>query len=375
VTTQLKKLLIITNIIPHYNLRFYEQVADALRDEYIVNIVADQSLGGDVFIKNTGCESFEVLDLPLSKFYFFTLRKSLIATIKKINPDKVVVYANPRDISIWLVLIYLKLIRKWVAIYGMFHRVGGMNFLTRIAYRSFSILSNKLFTYSRRGAITLDTIGVSSEKIYVIGTAIDNQNEMDCVDSESLNKFISVNNLQERLVILQVVRLSSYKKPNFIIDAAKIMCSKNNRLLFVLIGGGELYNEIKEKVLDYGLQKNVLLLGACYDKKILSLWFTVAKISIVPTCIGLSAHHSLGFGVPVMTDDSISNQASEFDILAPGLNSLIYKEGSLVDFIEKLEMFLDNVAIQKFLSEGALNTIKYNANINRKVQSFIDGLA
>ncbi|GAB3289828.1 hypothetical protein GCM10027450_06040 [Pseudidiomarina andamanensis] len=367
--------MIVTNIIPHYNLSFYARLTSELKEKYNVIIIADQASDSDVFVKNEEEADINVVSLPFLKTGRFTYRKGLVGALRRLNPDKVVVYGNPRDMAVWLVLIYLKLTRKWCAAYGMFHRIGGMNRFSRVAYKAFGILSRKLFTYSRRGAITLDALGVDSNKIKVIGTAIDNNEEIQIFDKDTQAKFVADHQLEGKTVVLQVVRLSAYKKPGFIVDAAQEMILKNKRLLFVLIGGGELLEELKVKVARLELEQSIRILGPCYDKNQLSLWFSVAKISIVPTCIGLSAHHSLGFGVPVMTDDSIANQASEFDILQHGLNAVVYKEGSINDFILKLESFLDNEKMQESLSQGALNTIKYNSNLETKVRNFIDALS
>lgn len=367
--------MIITNIIPHYNSSFYARVTSELQHSYNVTVIADQDSDSSVFISKEDTSDINVVSLPFIQSERFTYRKNLIRTLRGLDADKVVIYANPRDISVWLTLVYLKLSRKWVATYGMFHRIGGMNRFSRTAYKLFDMLSERMFTYSRRGAVTLDALGVKASKIKVIGTAIDNKNEMRDVGRDTKIQFIESNKLEGRKLILQVVRLSSYKNPRLIIDAAKKMSSKDSSLLFVLIGGGELFETLKKEVRQLGLEQSVRLLGPCYDKEQLSLWFSVAKLSVVPTCIGLSAHHSLGFGVPVMTDDSVANQASEFDILQHGLNALIYKEGSIDDFILKLENFLNDEDMQSKLSQGAMSTIKYCANLENKVHNFIDALS
>ncbi len=370
-----QNLIIITNIIPHYNLSFYSRLTSEVKNEYNVTIIADQVSESEIFVKNEGEGKINVVNLPFLKGHRFIYRKGLISALRQLSPDKVVVYGNPRDMSVWLALIYLNLTSKWVAVYGMFHRVGGGNRLSRAAYKIFDILSCKLFTYSRRGAITLDALGVDTRKIRVIGTAINNDEEIQKLDERAQANFVKEHQLEGRVVVLQVVRLSSYKKPGLIVEAARKMYSSNKELLFVLIGGGELFEELKARVVSLGLEQSIRMLGPCYDKKQLSLWFSVAKISVVPTCIGLSAHHSLGFGVPVMTDDSIANQASEFDILQHGLNAIVYKEGLVDDFILKLENFLNNKEMQESLAQGALNTIKYNANLDTKIRNFIDAIS
>ncbi|MCF4009282.1 glycosyltransferase [Rheinheimera sp. UJ63] len=369
-----KKLVFVTNIIPHYNEFFFNSISMKLCNEYDVYVIADTDSDEDVFTLKKSNRKYELINIPFYSFYNFYYRTGLVNTIKQIKADKVVLYANPKDISIWFLLFYLKLSGIWAASYGMFHRIGGMNIFSRTAYKLFGFFSAKLFCYSRRGALTLESIGVDNSKINIIGTAIDNDSEIVEISQIEKDDFIRNNHLYKASVILQVVRLSSYKNPGFVIDVAQEMLKKNSNIVFVLIGGGELFDDLNSRVKFLGLESNIKLLGPCYDKKVLSLWFSVAKISVVPTCIGLSAHHSLGFGVPVMTDDSIVNQASEFDILQHGLNAIIYREGDLSDFVSKLEAYLDDVDHQLFMSEASVNTIRYNANIQSKVNNFINAL-
>lgn len=87
-------------------------------------------------------------------------------------------------------------------------------------------------------------------------------------------------------------------------------------------------------------------------------WFTLADIFVIPTCIGLSAHHACCYSLPIVTDDSLVNQASEFDILQDRLNCLLYKEGSLSSFVDKILELKNNKDLYDTISANALVTVK-----------------
>lgn len=95
-----------------------------------------------------------------------------------------------------------------------------------------------------------------------------------------------------------------------------------------------------------------------------------AAVFVVPTCIGLSAHHAMSYGVPVVTDDSLDSQASEFEIIADGLNSLTYHEGDVASLAEAIGKVTANSAFRSFLSANAIRTIQSKQNLARKAAIF-----
>ena len=79
----------------------------------------------------------------------------------------------------------------------------------------------------------------------------------------------------------------------------------------------------------------------------------------------------MSYGVPVVTDDSLDCQGSEYEILAEGLNSLVYKEGDPKDLARVLGRILNDQILQQSLSANALLTIKRTHNLDAKTHRFI----
>jgi glycosyltransferase involved in cell wall biosynthesis len=78
----------------------------------------------------------------------------------------------------------------------------------------------------------------------------------------------------------------------------------------------------------------------------------------------------MAYSLPIVTDDSLNNQASESDILTDGLNSLTYKEGSLDDFAEKILKIVSDDELRIILSKNAFRTVTEKHSLKSKVNNF-----
>ncbi|EJI85742.1 hypothetical protein AEST_14070 [Alishewanella aestuarii B11] len=370
------KVLVVTNLLPHYQIDFFNYLKSNYCDVDLI-VAADIETNDPLNFYNKKAINFEVVN---NKMYFIKgliFRRGVLELINKIKPDKLIIYANPRELSLSFLMLLLKLRGVEFYIHGMFHRIGGQKFYSSLYYRLSSFLAKKVFVYSRKGAEVLLALGVDYSKINVIGTAIDETvslTEAELINETQLNDFKVSNSLINRKIALQVVRLSSIKQPELIVEVAALLKSEFPEILFVLIGGGELYNDIRNKIDFLGLQDNVLMLGPIYDKQELSLWFKSASVFVIPTCIGLSAHHAMSYGLPVITDDNLLNQASEFDILSDGLNSIIYKSGSIKDFANAIVQVLHDEDYRLSLSLNALATVKVKHSLANKARNYYRAL-
>jgi glycosyltransferase involved in cell wall biosynthesis len=259
----------------------------------------------------------------------------------------------------------------------MFHRIGGQTFISRAYYRFVGKLATKCFVYSRKGAEVLLGLGVDYNKIHIIGMALNEKKSTEMLEKiteSKLGRFICDNNLIGKKIVLQVVRLSKIKKPDLVLDVAKKVALSHPDIVFILIGGGELYDEMCSKVFESGLQDSVRLLGPLYDEEKLSYWFKVADVFIMPTCIGLSAHHAFSYGLPIVTDDNLLEQASEFDILADGLNARLYRAGDIDSFKEAILSIIDNENLQKFMSKNAFYSVASINSLDSKCKRYLEAI-
>lgn len=303
--------------------------------------------------------------MRLKSFGHIIYRIGILKILLKERPNIFVVYANPRDISCFIALFFASLLGIKTAAYGMFHRIGKLKLFTRLAYRIFYSLSDLILVYSRKGATVLYAMGLDQKKVIIVGNAIDETKIKAYKKPEQLPTM----NLKAN-VVLQIVRLSKIKNPIILVEAAKFVVEDNPDVSFVIVGLGEEYNRFKAKITELGLKENFLMMGAIYDEKELSKLFALASVSVVPSCIGLSLHHSFAYSVPVITDDSVETQTSEFDIVLNGINALTYESGNAKDLANCLVKILSDNKFQKRLSKASRQTILNGNRIADKARRF-----
>jgi glycosyltransferase involved in cell wall biosynthesis len=370
------KILIVTNYLPNYSSSFISALSKKFFNSSIY-VIADVNNNLDInqFKRS---KHYRVLNYPIKFLGPFCYRFGIINKIIKINPDRVIFYGNPRDISVYLGLIFCKLKNIKTFTHGMFHRIGKIGVFTRFAYSFFFNLSTGCMTYSQKGAQVLYSLGFDLKKVFVIGNAIDEKKIFN-KKKKLLNKEKIFQKLKKKYpnlnkeFVLQVVRMSKIKNPLLIVEAANYLIKiKKKKISFVIVGKGELFKDFNTLVKRYSLEKNFVILGDVYDENILSNWFFLAKGFVVPSCIGLSLHHAFAYGVPVITDNSIMHQSSEAEILFNNINGLTYKSLNIKDLANKIDILIRDKKLRSYLSKNALRTIASSNKLEDKVKKYSD---
>jgi glycosyltransferase involved in cell wall biosynthesis len=367
------KIAVVQPLLPHYSIAFFNQVVDMHPDVELVLLADIETREALNQYRAQDCR-FTVHHLPSVRRKGLILRPGLLRLLRQVGADVTVFNANPREVSQLWAMVISRLHGVRFTAWGMFHRIGGPRLVSTVFYRVVGRLANRCLTYTRTGASNLISLGVSKDKIGIVGTAIDERvpfAERAARTPEELATFRREQELEGRHIVLQVVRLSRFKRPELLVQAAQILLRQRQDLLFVLIGNGEMRQELEDMVAASGLQHAFRFLGAVYDEAVLSRWYLCADVFVVPTCIGLSAHHAMSYGVPVITDDSLDSQASEFDIISDGLNALTYFEGDVVSLAKSINQLTSDTSLRSFLASNALHTVEKKHNISGKSSNFI----
>jgi glycosyltransferase involved in cell wall biosynthesis len=370
------RILFIQPLLPTYSIDFFNEML-AQSPELELTVAANLKSKSPLNQLSQGDVAFNTLHLEFTKLGPFQWICGLWKAINAKEFDIVVFSGNPRDLSQLLAMFIMKAHRRKVYVWGMFHKIGRQRWHTRSYYKLVAKVADKLLTYSRTGARNLASLGVPEEKISIIGTAIDQRRTRDCasqVSETDIKDFLKEQGLTGKKIVLQVVRLSAIKKPGFLLEAAKEILKERNDIVFVLIGDGEMRSELESKVIDYDISHAVRFMGAIYNEAQLAKWFLASSVFVMSTCIGLSAHHALSYGLPVITDDSLEDQASEFDVLAHGINSLIYRKNDIDDFKNKLIYLVQEKNVLLQMSQNAFFTISQVYSIENKAENMVRSL-
>lgn len=362
-------------LLPKYAISFFNRLA--LIDGVEVTVLADLLCDKQLNQYEEGHCLFTAIHLEDRTFSRFVIRPNLGKILTTLTYDYLILNAAPRDLSQFYRLVISRIKGERVFTWGMFHRIGRKKFLSEFYYKIAGKLSIACLTYTKKGINSQLMRGINGKKLIEIGTALDEKeiiSEKNKRTVAELNDFKNINGLNDKKVVLQVVRLSSIKKPHLLIEAAEILLKIKPNIVFILIGGGDLELDLKNKVTACGISNSVFFLGPIYDEKILSFWFLSADVFVIPSCIGLSAHHAMCYGLPIITDNDYDHQASEFEILSDGLNAVLYEANSVEKMSSKIYDLLDDEEKYKFISDNAFYTVTKINNLDSKVSNIVNAL-
>lgn len=366
------KIAVVQPLLPHYSIAFFNRVVELHPDVELV-VLADLETRNSLNQYRPEACRFQAVHLANIEKAGIAYRPGLFGLLARQKADVVVFSATPRDFSQILALVVYRLLGRKAVAWGMFHRIGGPGLISTAYFKLAGRMAARCLTYTRVGASHLISLGVPKSKIGIVGTAIDERvplAQKAARTPEQLAAFRTAQGLDGKHMVLQVVRLSRIKRPELLVLAAERLLQEREDLVFVLIGQGEMREELERMVAACQMQNAFRFLGAIYDEEQLSYWYMNAHVFVVPTCIGLSAHHAMCYGVPVVTDDSLDSQASEFDIVADGLNALTYKEGNVASLAHVIKLLTTDSDLRASIATNALRTIESRHNISIKALAF-----
>ena len=191
------------------------------------------------------------------------------------------------------------------------------------------------------------------EKCKVIPIGIDNS---ELFSDNSFFKELK-NEYKGKKIIFSLGRLTYYKGFDYLIDAAKEL--KDDTL--ILLGGtGELYSDLKNQIINAGLQNKIRLLGKIPFNHVES-YFKLADIFCLP-----SVHKSEAFGVVLIEAMSLGCPQVVFNIKGSGVPWVVEnnKTGLVVESInskllaKKLNLLISDDNLLEEFSSQSIN--RYN---------------
>ena len=115
-------------------------------------------------------------------------------------------------------------------------------------------------------------------------------------------------NLQNKIVIGNVARFKTEKNHNFQIDIFDELHKINSDSVLMLVGTGELVDEIKKKVQQKGLEDSVLFLGSRSDVQDLMLAMDVFLLPSLYEGLPVVGIEAQAAGLPVVTSTGVTTE-------------------------------------------------------------------
>jgi len=180
------------------------------------------------------------------------------------------------------------------------------------------------------------SLGADPEKIEVMHNGVDLQRFrlLSGIKHEMREKLgIS----KDACVVLTVRRLVYKNGIDTLIESANIAIKKNPRLVFVAVGKGPDFEEVKERIAQLGMQRNFRLVGFVADTDLAS-YYNVADFFVLPSKSGeglpLVGLEAMACGLPVIA----TNVGGISEVLNEDYGKLV-PPNSPVSLAEAIYMF------------------------------------
>jgi glycosyltransferase involved in cell wall biosynthesis len=146
------------------------------------------------------------------------------------------------------------------------------------------------------------SLGANAAKIRVLHNGVDLKRFKPLPEVKGeMRKKLGIS--QDACVVMTVRRLVYKNGIDTLIESAGIAVKKNPKLVFVVVGKGPDFEEIKERIVQLGMQRNFRLMGFISDKD-LPFYYNLADLFVLPSKSGeglpLVALEAMACGLPVV---------------------------------------------------------------------------
>jgi len=149
------------------------------------------------------------------------------------------------------------------------------------------------------------SLGAEEEKLQVIYNGVDlDRFKPEAASGAKVRKKLGIT--QDAVVAATVRRLVYKNGIDILLETARITVQKNPRLVYLVIGKGPDFNDVKARVLQLGLEKNFVLAGFVSDEDLPS-YYNAADFFVLPSKSGeglpLVALEAMACGLPLLATD------------------------------------------------------------------------
>lgn len=244
----------------------------------------------------------------------------------------------------------LKFLKKFIFINTAHNIFLDKKILTKFSYKRSVLIA--VGEHVKKNLCTF--YGFNEQEIIVINNAVKPLN------NEIKNiKEIEEYKTQKKIIIANIGRISEQKGMIYFVKAAKILLEKNKNLIFLIVGDGELKEELEEYIRKNNIQENVILLGYRNDIQNIMAQVDLIVLSSLWEGFPLIPIEAFSVGKPVIA----TNIEGTIEIVKDKFNGLLVEPKDEVDLSKKIEFFVENINELENYGYRARKTYELNFDI------------
>lgn len=224
----------------------------------------------------------------------------------------------------------------------------------KLVEKVFSYFTNKFILISKSEYDEARRIHIPKRKLELVHNGIDIE---DLAQIESNARPVLPN---DKYIIGMVGRISEQKNPLFFIDFANEVLKKYPETLFVIVGEGELRQQVENKIAEYNISSNFIITGWVNDSSSYIKQFDQAVLFSKWEGFGLAVAEYMLHKKSIL----ITGIDGMVDLIKDHYSGLIVE--NLNDAVEKSHLLRESKALSDKLSENAYNGVIENFNVKDK---------
>jgi len=282
----------------------------------------------------------------------------------------IVYLADPHFPATWLSAILARLSGKRVLFWthGWLRREG---FAKRCLRSTFHRLAHGLLLYGRRARVLGIEAGFAAERLHVIYNSLDDEAQLralgtiDDAERRRIRAELFTGDVQTPVVVC-TTRLTQVRRLDRLLDAVAELAHRGRRVNVLLVGDGPERTALENQATRLGL--TVHFAGACYDESRLARYISCANCTVAPGKVGLTAMHSMAFGVPVLTHADADDQMPEWESIVPGLTGDLFAPGEVTAIAAAIERWTVTAFPSESVRQACLTVISRFYNPSNQVR-------
>lgn len=270
------------------------------------------------------------------------------------------------DSWINLVLCRLHSIPVFLWTHGCYGREGRLKLLLK---RIYSALASGTMVYGYYARNLMISSNFNPHKIVVIHNSLDYDTQLTIRKSLSPSRIYSQHFGNSCHTLIFIGRLTHIKKLHLLLEALQLLKERGYNLNLVIIGEGEVKQELETLAHTLKVIENVWFYGASYDERQNAELIYNADLCIAPGNIGLTAIHSMMFGCPCMSHDDYPNQMPEFESIISGRTGDFFKRNDAMSIASKIRNWFDDPHYDRqHIRKNCFDEIDSNWNPHRQIE-------
>lgn len=330
----MEKLCCIFNYAPLYRESIYKKIDETFDTQFIFG--SDVLDGKNDKIEKLDYNIFrlrpvEVRTVPVWRYAW---RKG-ICTLPFKGYDAFLLTAD-LPLSYIPFLLFCRMMGKRVYSWGHGPKQKG-GLVSRFINKMLVSMGTKYLCYSEKGRQRMIELGYPADKLGVIynslGPRVDASNGQSCdVYSQHFGN--------SNPVLIFTGRLTARKKLDQALHCVKSLKDKGVPCNLMIVGDGSERANLEKIACELDIVANVWFYGRCYDENELNNLIYNADVCISPGDVGLTALHSMIYGVPVISHGDFEVQMPEYETIEPYKTGLLFERDNLSDFVAKVGEWL-----------------------------------